>query len=190
MLPFQTILVATDFSELSNYAFEAAAQLASHYGAQVIVMHVAQTSATIEGEAEVKPYGEEYRGEQQRRLDEYVAPAGVELRCYLTQGDPAERILQAARNFHADLIVVGTHGRSGLARLLLGSVAETVLRAASCPVMVVRTPLWGGAEAAATASVTHAGSIHDSIEEASEESFPASDAPAWSSLHIGTPITK
>jgi nucleotide-binding universal stress UspA family protein len=190
MIPFQTILVATDFSEASNYAFEAAVDLAGHYHARLIVMHVAQTSATIEGEAETKPYSEEYRCEHRRRLDEYACPEGVELHHHLMQGEPAERILHAADSFHADLIVMGTHGKSGLERLLLGSVAETVIRAASSPVMVVRRPLRTVAETGGVRTAAQAGSIHDAIEEASEESFPASDAPAWNSLHIGSPVAK
>jgi nucleotide-binding universal stress UspA family protein len=65
---------------------------------------------------------------------------GVELKAHLRQADPRDAIVAAAKDLHADLVVMGTHGRRGIARALLGSVAEAVLRVSPVPVLSVRTP--------------------------------------------------
>jgi nucleotide-binding universal stress UspA family protein len=69
-----------------------------------------------------------------------VADAEVRMERQLAEGSPSEEILRIAQQINADLIVLGTHGRSGLARVLMGSVAEDVLRKASCPVLTVKIP--------------------------------------------------
>lgn len=141
MLPIQTILCATDFSEASEPALQTARGLARDHGARLIVLSVAPP--LFLPEAGVAPPidldADRYALEQLRgRLDgtDLKAPVQTELR----QGNPAEEILHAAHDLGADLIVVGSHGRGALGRMLLGSVAEQVLRHAQQPVLIVKGP--------------------------------------------------
>jgi len=81
------------------------------------------------------------RSQAQKQLDKLLAKAraaGVRARGLLLEGVPHDRIVRAAKSRRADLVVIGTHGRTGLARLFLGSVAGRVVAAASCPVLTVR----------------------------------------------------
>lgn len=139
---FQTILHPTDFSEPARYAFELACSLARDHGARLVVLYV-EPPVVVYGEGGgllMRPEG--YLEEQQQKLRQF-RPQDPQIpveRC-LVEGDPADEILAAARQGNCDLIVLGTHGRTGLARLLMGSVAEKVLRNASCPVLTVKTPL-------------------------------------------------
>lgn len=141
MLPIRTILHPTDFSELSQPAFELSCALAQDYGATLVVLHAADLPllTPVEGVLIPTPIdeAEAFRG----RL-EAVRPADprVAVRHRLAEGNPAEEILAAAADEKADLIVLGTHGRGGITRALMGSVAETVQRSAPCPVLTVRSP--------------------------------------------------
>ena len=117
------ILVATDFSELSGAAVKAAADLARQAGGRLTVLHV-----MMPGEASV--------------TDALIAIAdelrnGVDVETALALGDPAEEIVRHARRHEVDLVVLGTHGRTGVTRALLGSVAERVVRTSCCPVLTV-----------------------------------------------------
>ena len=133
MLSIQTILHPTDFSERSGYAFQLACSLARDRGARVIVLHVMPVPLV----QEKRLYREEMTGE----LNRLGAPdARVRVEHRLEEGDAATQILRVAQATGCDLIVMGTHGRTGLGRLLMGSVAEQVLRMASCPVLTVRAP--------------------------------------------------
>jgi nucleotide-binding universal stress UspA family protein len=81
------------------------------------------------------------RAHGQKQIDKLVAKAkaaGARVRGLLLEGTPADRIVRAARSYHTDMIVIGTHGRTGLARVFLGSVAERVVGTAPCPVLTVR----------------------------------------------------
>jgi nucleotide-binding universal stress UspA family protein len=134
MLPIQTILHPTDFSERSGYAFQLACSLARDHGARLIVLHVMPVPLVQEKFL----YREEMAGE----LNRLGAPdARVRVEHRLEEGDAATQILRVAQETGCDLIAMGTHGRTGLGRLLMGSVAEQVLRMASCPVLTVRAPL-------------------------------------------------
>jgi len=143
MLSIRAILVAADFSGCSEDAFRVARALARDYRARLIVLHVATPPPFVTpGELQrvlERPDG--YRAELEGRLRQVYAadsPAGVEYR--VQDGDPTVEILGVAREAQCDLIVMGTHGRTGLGRLLMGSVAEQVVRRASCPVLTVKTP--------------------------------------------------
>lgn len=143
MLAMRTILYPTDFSSDAQPAFEVACALASEGGGRLVVLHVERPPlATLGGTAGVPPLPNEYNrerlGEKLRRIQPTRASIAVEHR--LEYGDPAAVILKSARESGAALIVMGTHGRTGLRRLLMGRVAEHVLRKASCPVLTVRTP--------------------------------------------------
>jgi len=82
----------------------------------------------------------DYLGEAEAELEQLQLPDDIRAERRFARGDPAEQILRVANEIHADLIVMGTHGRTGLERLLMGSVAEQVLRQAPCPVLTVRNP--------------------------------------------------
>jgi nucleotide-binding universal stress UspA family protein len=139
MLPFKTILFATDFSPASKVAFGVASALARDYKAHLIAMHVVEPARV--GYAEFASYigPEEDRGAAMSMLQALKAPsATVTIEYRLLEGDPANVIAETAQETEADLIVMGTHGRTGLSRIVMGSVAEEVLRRASCPVLTVR----------------------------------------------------
>jgi len=143
MLPIQTILHPTDFSEQAGYGFQLACALARDYGARLIVCHVYQPPPVVYGEFGVAPPPPSDAPEALReRLGEVRPPdEEMDVQHYLLEGDPAAEIVQMARDSQCDLIVMGTHGRTGLGRLLMGSVAEQVMRKAPCPVLTVKAPL-------------------------------------------------
>lgn len=133
MLPIQTILHPTDFSECSGHAFQLACLLARSHGARVIVLHVMPVPLVQE-----KLLYREEMADELNRLK--ASDPTIEVEYRLEEGDAVTRILQIAQESNCDLIVLGTHGRTGLGRLLMGSVAEQVLRMASCPVFTVKLP--------------------------------------------------
>jgi nucleotide-binding universal stress UspA family protein len=142
MLAIRTLIHPTDFSWQSEAAFRMACALACDYRARLIVIHVQTPPSAVFGEiGTVLPESSELARELYARLTA-VQPAELTIRVEhrLSQGDPAAEILRLAQETHCDLIVMGTHGRTGLARLLVGSVAEEVLRRASCPVLTLRSP--------------------------------------------------
>jgi nucleotide-binding universal stress UspA family protein len=141
MLAIRTVVHPTDFSERSDFAFRLACSLAHDYGARLVVLHVAEPPMAVATEGVLIPPPafdlEPLRARlQQLRPSDSKVP--VEHR--LVQGDAATEILRVAGEAKCDLIVMGTHGRTGLGRLLMGSVAEQVVRKASCPVLTVKTP--------------------------------------------------
>jgi nucleotide-binding universal stress UspA family protein len=135
----QRILHPTDFSAHSDAAFVLACSLARDSKAAVLVLHVVPPPITYDDVAESRQegYRENLRDELHRVNAEGLPLGVVHL---LLDGDPATVILETAANHGADLIVLGTHGRSGVGRLLMGSVAEKVLRKANCPVLIVKAP--------------------------------------------------
>jgi len=139
MLPFKTILFATDFSPASNVAFEVAAALARDYQARVIALHVIEPVQMGFSEYTAYVGPNEDKGEAMAKLQAIKAPSPrVTLEYRLLEGDPATVIAETAQETGADLIVMGTQGRTGLTRLVMGSVAEDVLRHAPCPVLTIR----------------------------------------------------
>jgi nucleotide-binding universal stress UspA family protein len=144
MLPIKTILHPTDFSEPSEYAFQVACSLARDYGAKLVVLYVDMPPVTI-GEVISYMEPEEYQEKlwaEFRRL-EASEPGIRDLRVEtkLVEGNPAKEILKCAREIKPELIVLGTHGRTGLSRLLMGSVAEEVVRKSPFPVLTVKMPI-------------------------------------------------
>jgi nucleotide-binding universal stress UspA family protein len=141
MLALKTILHPTDFSERSALAFRLACTLAGDYGARLMIVHVAELPAIVHGTSFMCLPEVDF-GQLRDQLDR-LQPADSTLRVerHLTQGNAATEILRLAQDAQADVIVMGTHGRTGLSRLLMGSVAEEVMRSAMCPVVTVKAPL-------------------------------------------------
>ncbi len=145
MKPMERILVPTDFSPGADAAGEVAANLAARLRASVDVVTVVDTStfAEIYGDeayraqrtADVHGKG---RDEAQRFADKHFG--GLNVQVHVRDGDTFLQLQQAASELGSDMIVMGTHGRTGVAHLLIGSVAEKMVRASSIPVVTVRAP--------------------------------------------------
>ena len=135
-----TFLVATDFSRSSQAAIDHAATHALLAGAKLLIVHVAPVPSIDAGEGLLHRGAEPADFAALERELQAIRPAEVELEHLLLRGDPAEQILELAEARGVGLIVMGTNGRSGLLRALLGSVAESVLQSASCPVLTLRIP--------------------------------------------------
>jgi nucleotide-binding universal stress UspA family protein len=140
------ILHASDFSSASRPAFAKAVQLARANRAELIVAHVMIPTVPplVDGYISQKAYAEidaAARRAAQTRLGALVTKArraGVRARALLLEGLPGDRIVRAARSRRTDLLVIGTHGRTGWSRLVLGSVASYVIGRARCAVLTVR----------------------------------------------------
>jgi len=140
------ILHPTDFSRASGAAFLKAVALAKESRAQLLLVHVMLPPTPFIGDGYVSPktYQEleaAARRSAQRELAKVAAraqKAKARIKAMLLEGVPYDRIARAARSKRADLIVMGTHGRSGLSKFFLGSVAERVIALAPCPVLTVR----------------------------------------------------
>jgi nucleotide-binding universal stress UspA family protein len=142
MLPVHTILHPTDFSEQSEFAFRLACALARDYGARLVLLHVTPPPIVVYGGGPLTPEPWPTEEEVQAKLRELEGQAHrTRVESQAMVGDPVEMILRAAQETASDVIVMGTHGRTALARLLLGSVAEAVLRKSPCPVLTVKSPL-------------------------------------------------
>jgi nucleotide-binding universal stress UspA family protein len=146
-MQLRTILHPTDFSDRSDYAFRLACSLAADHGASVVVLHVAAPPShpfappAAHGDLPDRERADGFYDEVAGLLRRLRAPGpGVPVRHRLEEGDPVDEIVRASRELGCDLIVMGTHGRAGLGRFLLGSVAEEVVRRAPCPVLTVKVP--------------------------------------------------
>ena len=142
MLHLRTILFTTDFSERSKYAYPLAVALARDHGAKLTVAHILEPFLQGGELGMTMLWPPEADEDVRTRLrNEYPADPRVSTEYVVADGQPTEQILRLAESLKCDLIVLGTHGRSGLARILAGSVAEEILRHALCPVLTVRMPL-------------------------------------------------
>jgi nucleotide-binding universal stress UspA family protein len=150
MAAIRTILHPTDFSESAEHAFRIACALARDYDANLIVVHVMAPPVMIGGATVVPEFNSALERDLRARLYG-IRPddAGVRVGYRMAEGDPASAILNVARESRSDLIVMGTHGRGWVGRLLMGSVAQEVVRKSACPVLTVKTP-WAAKEAAAS----------------------------------------
>lgn len=164
MLPPKLILSPIDFSDPSHEALDTSANLASRYGAELLLVHVVPmlprlpSPATIFNEAE---FEQELHKDAVKRLQELskkLGEKGVKSTSEVgTANDVSMETLRIGEQHHVDLIVIATHGMTGWRRLAFGSVAEKVVRLASCPVLVLRASAAGESassqeKSAATAS--------------------------------------
>jgi universal stress protein A len=142
---FKRILVPHDFSDDASAALDFAIELAKQLGGELHLVHAYRLPIEV-----FSPYGvaipdsvmPELRKGAELRLKELAArveAAGLTARVHLREGAPAEVIAESARELGADLIVMGTRGRTGLAHVVLGSVAERTVRSSPCPVLTLRS---------------------------------------------------
>jgi len=147
-MQIKTILVPCDFSEHSEQAFQWAVGLAERWSARIVLVHAAQPFSHLAYPESVylidlAKMEAEILADAEKRLNEFAAKKGtssVTVDSKVMTGDPFWEICQTAERENADLIVMGSHGRTGLSHVLLGSVAERVVRHAPCPVLVARLP--------------------------------------------------
>lgn len=147
MKPFDKILTAVDFSESSDFAFEYALTLARQFQSELIILHVINEPVDLRGF-----YVPHISFEQLEKEIEEGAGKMMEKFCQTRMGDfsnytteivtgiPYEEITRKAADVAASLIVLGTHGRTGLDHIIFGSTAERVVRSSSCPVLTIRMP--------------------------------------------------
>jgi len=146
---FSRILVCSDGSPKALDAARAAALIASKFGSEIILLSVFDPSVlpaatmgipggTLASAVNAGSFAEESHTAVERETGKVFEEAGVQYRAHRELGHPVDRIISAAHDEHADLIVMGSRGLGGFTRLLLGSVSEGVLRHAHCPVLSVR----------------------------------------------------
>ena len=140
MAAIKTILHATDFSENAQLALSIAGSLARDYDARLILLHVRPNEMGPASEfGPITQDGDETDATIEARLQALAPPADLPRAEYwVRRGEAADEIVKAAAECGCDMIVLGTHGRSGLARFFMGSVSESVLRRATCPVLTIR----------------------------------------------------
>lgn len=137
MIHVKKILYPTDFSSYSNQAYFHAVALAENHGASLTILFVYP-----QGVGTPEMHDEETDPDYWRDQLEQIRPVNTDIPVHhvFLEGDPAKEIVRYAGDALIDLIVMGTHGRTGLERLLMGSVAEKVMREAPCSVLVVKLP--------------------------------------------------
>jgi len=148
MLEIRRILVPVDFSEKSERALDYAIEFAKKFGASVTLVHAYEIPVygygLVDASLVASPdLAARISDAAQKTLDALVASRadrGVPIQGILRNGVAWEEIANVAKETHADLIVIGTHGRRGLARALLGSVAESVIRTSDVPVLTIHAP--------------------------------------------------
>ena len=146
-MQIRSILFPTDFSECGNYALSYAAALARTFGASIICVHVIEPMVPTVGYsgmseplpiADISDQLEDSAERELPKIAECEECAGLEIEELIVHGEAASEIVRVAKDRKVDLIVVSSHGRTGLGRILFGSTAEAVVRHASCPVLVVK----------------------------------------------------
>ncbi len=151
MIRMKNILVPTDFSDFSRLALDYAITIAQTFKASIILIHVTPEKE-LDSIRQISPYLEPGRieellkgreSEDRKQLDEFIPPEkkeGIETEAIHRVGTPFLEIIKVAKEKEVDLIVMATHGRSGLSHILFGSVAEKVVRKSTCPVLSIRPP--------------------------------------------------
>lgn len=140
------ILYATDFSKASEQALQKAVELAKQNRAELLVVHVIEPVPYVSGEefgggevyAKLEEVSKREAQSSMAKLMQRLKKARVRAQSFLYRGSAHDQIVKAARSKKADMIVIGTHGRTGLSKLFMGSVAGKVVSSATCPVMTVR----------------------------------------------------
>ena len=152
MIRLNRILFPTEFSEPASHARDYAVALAEKYGAELHVLHVVDAGPPAYPDY-AGSFWADYLGDLEmharQRISEVVDAAWSRQHSVVTtvrQGTAYVEIIQYAREENIDLIVIGTHGRTGLSKMVMGSVAERVVRTAPCPVLTVRPPATETAE--------------------------------------------
>lgn len=142
---YQTVLVPTDFSDPANAAWEHAVQLAKVHDSKLVALYVAEPVLSHYGVVGLIPSVKELEEQNDvssrlelKELAEKAESAGLSMTVEVVKGKPWKAIVEAAEKLSADLIVMGTHGRTGLVHDTIGSTAERVVQRAKCPVLVVR----------------------------------------------------
>jgi nucleotide-binding universal stress UspA family protein len=147
MSQVRRILFASDFSKASSKAFATALTMARANRAMLTILHVIVPFMPVLPEQylnaatweQIDSQARRWSQQQLRRLTEKAKKTGVRAIGLLLEGDPAQQIARATRSKRADLLVVGTHGRTGLAKFFVGSVASRLVATVSCPVVTVRS---------------------------------------------------
>lgn len=147
-MDIHTILVPYDFSEHSETAFRWAVGLAEQWRAKIVLVHAVpglhHVSLPERFLIDLPQFEATRIADAEKHVQEFLAKnqgiATVPVETRVVKGDPVWEICQAAERAHADLIVMGSHGHTGLVHVLLGSVAERVVRHAPCPVLITRLP--------------------------------------------------
>lgn len=140
-MKFNTILLPTDFSSHAEAACATGLEMAARDGAKVIALHVLPLSDLVMGEYPIVMVDQlqaDLQADAEKRMQSWIATQSAAIESLVMWGNPAIDICRIAEERHADLIVTSTHGRTGLAHLFMGSVAERVVRHAPCSVLVVR----------------------------------------------------
>lgn len=145
MLPVKLILCPTDFSGPACTCVRTSSELAEHFGAELLLVNVVPALPAVPPDPnyvfkipEYERYLHADAEEHLRKVQEELVSKGVKVRTQVGHGAAAEEIVLIAKTEAADLIVISTHGSTGLERLVFGSVAEKVVRLAECPVLTVR----------------------------------------------------
>ncbi len=145
MITLKRILLPTDFSDYSSEATRYACELVDRFKAELHLFHVLETHITptpaFGGGLALGTYIKESRAAAEKHLAKLLSPEWEKDQCVVrstADGAPFVEIIRYAKEQEIDLIVIGTHGRTGLAHMMLGSVAEKVVRKAPCPVLTVR----------------------------------------------------
>jgi nucleotide-binding universal stress UspA family protein len=143
----RSILLPTDFSECGNYALSYAASLARTFGASILCVHVIEPvvpTVGYSGISEPLPMADiadQLEDSAERELPKFAECeecSGLAVEELIVHGEAASEIVRVAKERSVDLIVVSSHGRTGLGRILFGSTAEAIVRHAPCPVLVVK----------------------------------------------------
>lgn len=146
MITLKKIMVATDFSAHSEVAIRYAAEFANAFGGEVVLVSVVEEPTLM---AELPPMGEAYfppnltelqKESAEQECEKQLKHAGLEgSKVVISVGTPFVEIVKIARDEDVDLLIIGTHGRGAIAHMLLGSVAERIVRKSPCPVLTVRS---------------------------------------------------
>jgi nucleotide-binding universal stress UspA family protein len=150
MYPFKKVLCPTDFSEPADSALQVAREMAHAMQAKLILLNVVvpvavpvaveiPVGAAVTPETTLRRYREQAE-EMVGAMVETLRPTGLDVQGIVVEGDPADAIVAASEREEVDLVVIATHGRTGWRRLVFGSVAEKVIRHATCPVLTIHEP--------------------------------------------------